>query len=377
MRAHADRSPLLPVLLWAAAIAGAFVLGYAVTPEEPVVPGGGRQRMRIAPPPPDVQALLYQSGVGSVTWYAIVCTLPFVVLVARRLDASRLGRARAIAIVAVGGLVLVAATSIADYAWSYGSTANGPPITAWIAQSLRQHVLPWTAVIVGVAAWEARRRAVRSNVERERLRAEVAEQRLIALAGQLRPHFLFNALQAVSTLIHRDPVAADETLTKLSDLLRDVLRHRDSTFVRLEDEVRYARTWLEIAKVRFADRLQFDIDVPAELNDLQVPLFILQPLVENALAHGIGGTIEGGRVIVRGRRAGARLVLEVIDDGAGLPDAERMRTGIGLANTRERLQASFGADQALELERGQAKGAIARVEFPARPAAPGWAGASA
>jgi LytS/YehU family sensor histidine kinase len=149
-----------------------------------------------------------------------------------------------------------------------------------------------------------------------------------------------------------------------------------SAFVRLEDEVRYARTWLEIAKVRFADRLQFEIDVPAELNDLQVPLFILQPLVENALAHGIGGTIDGGRITVRGRRAGSRLVLEVIDDGAGLPEVPRMRTGIGLANTRERLQASFGTDQALVLERAEARGAVARVEFPARAAAPGAPGLS-
>jgi signal transduction histidine kinase len=371
-----DRARLLPVVLWAAVITGAILLGLAVAPDEPAMPGGARPRMRIAPPPADIQALLHQSGVGSVTWYAVVVALPFMVLAARRLGASEIGRAGVIAIVSAAGIVLVAATSIADYAWSYGSAAAGPPVSAWIAQSLRQHVLPWTVVIVGVAAWEARRRAVQASVERERLRAEVAEQRLIALAGQLRPHFLFNALQAVSTLIHRDPAAADETLTKLSDLLRDVLQHRDSAFVRLEDEVRYARTWLEIAKVRFADRLQFEIDVPAELNDLQVPLFILQPLVENALAHGIGGTIEGGRVTVRGRRAGSRLVLEVIDDGAGLPDAARLRTGIGLANTRERLQASFGPDQALALERGAAKGAVARVEFPARPAAVSLSGAT-
>jgi LytS/YehU family sensor histidine kinase len=333
--------------------------------------------MRIAPPPPDIETLLYQSGVGSVTWYAIVVALPLVVLFARRLDATRFGRAGVIGIVAAGGLGLVAATSTADYVWSYGSTAVGPPVSAWMAQSLRQHVLPWTAVIVGVAAWESRRRALRANVERERLRAEVAEQRLIALAGQLRPHFLFNALQAVSTLIHRDPLAADETLTKLSDLLRDVLRHRDSAFVRLEDEVRYARTWLEIAKVRFADRLQFDIDVPEELKDLEVPLFILQPLVENALAHGIGGAIEGGRVTVRARRSGHRLVLEVIDDGAGLVEREPLQDGIGLANTRERLQASFGSDQALTLQRGQVKGAVARVEFPARLARAELAGATA
>ena len=377
VRTSADRSVLIRVLLWVGAITGAILLGFAVTPDEPVVPGAGRSRMRIAPPPADIQTLLHQSGVGSVTWYGIFLALPLVVLTARRLDASRFGRAGVVAISAAGTLLLVAATSAADYAWSYGGPSAGPPVSAWIAQSLRQHVLPWIAVVVGVAAWEARRRALRANVERERLRAEVAEQRLIALAGQLRPHFLFNALQAVSTLIHRDPAAADETLTKLSDLLRDVLRHRDSAYVPLEDEVRYARTWLEIAKVRFADRLQFDIDVPEELKNLEVPLFILQPLVENALAHGIGGAIEGGRVTVRARRSGHRLVLEVIDDGAGFSEAERVRPGIGLANTRERLQASFGSDQALTVEHGPVKGAVARVEFPARPAAAGLTGATA
>lgn len=354
-------------MLWTAAIALAVLLGLYVTPVETVAPGVGRPRMRIAPPPSDLPTLLHQSGVGSVTWYVIVFALPVVVFAAQRIDVARLGRGGAAAAVTGGTALLIAATSLADYFWSYGNA--GPPLSAWIAQTLRQHVLPWLAVVGGVAAWEARRRTVRANVERERLRAEVAEQRLIALAGQLRPHFLFNALQAVSTLIHRDPAAADEMLTKLSDLLRDVLRHRDSAFVRLDDEVRYARTWLEIAKVRFADRLQFDIDVPPDLGHLEVPLFILQPLVENALAHGIGGSIEGGRVTIIARRAGERLVLEVIDDGPGPGNRRQTGPGIGLTNTRDRLQASFGSEHALTLEPGSRRGAVAHIEFPARPAA--------
>ena len=329
--------------------------------------------MRVPGPPPDLPTLLFQLGVGSINWYALIVACPLLLLAARRVDAERLGRAGAIFVVLGGTTALIAMAAAIDYGWSYSGAATRPTIASWAAVALRQHALPWIALVGIVAAVESRRRIARAAVERERLRAEVAEQRLIALAGQLRPHFLFNALQAVSTLIHRDPDAADEVLGRLSDLLRDVLRHRDSVFVRLEDEVRYARTWLEIAKVRFADRLTFDVDVPADLHDLSVPLFILQPLVENALSHGIGGVLEGGRITLRARRQGQRLVLEVIDDGAGLMQTGQRRDGIGLANTRERLQASFGADQRLTLEPHPPRGTCARVEMPARPAAAGCA----
>ena len=349
-----------------------MLLGHYATPTFSGVGPGGRPMARVPPPPQNLPTWLWQLGVGSTVWYVAIAALPVLILIARRIHADRLGRARTIMLVAFGTSVLIAVTSAFDYRWTY-SEAAGPPLAAWIPISLRQHVLPWIALVGIVAAVEARRRALRANVERERLRAEVAEQRLIALAGQLRPHFLFNSLQAVSTLIHRDPAAADATLTKLTDLLHDVLRHRDSPYVRLADEARYARTWLEIAKVRFADRLSFDVDVPADLSDLEVPLFILQPLVENALAHGIGGSIEGGRITVRARREGARLVLDVIDDGAGLAARGSVREGIGLTNTRERLQAAFGDHQRLIVEPAPGRGTIARLDIPARAVVPGSA----
>ena len=351
------------ILGWVAAIGAAIAIGLYAAPAFPAGSPGARPMARVPGPPPNFSALLYQLGVGSVVWYIAVVSVPLLLLLARRIDADRFGRLGSVATIAGGTLLLIAITSTVDYIWTYGRAPNRPPLVAWIPLSLRQHVLPWLAIVGGVAALEARRRTLRTVLERERLRAEVAEQRLVALAGQLRPHFLFNALQAVSTLIHRDPDAADEMLLRLSDLLRDVLRHRESSFVQLEEEVRYARTWLEIAKVRFADRLTFEIDVPVDLQDASVPLFILQPLVENALGHGIGGVLEGGRVTVRARAHLRRLILEVIDDGAGL-GARAGREGIGLTNTRERLQASFGNDQHLSLEPGPIKGAIARVDLP-------------
>jgi LytS/YehU family sensor histidine kinase len=257
-----------------------------------------------------------------------------------------------------------------DFLIAYRGIEAHPGFVAYLPVALRQNILPWIALVGIVAAVEARRRAVRAAVERERLRAQIAEQRLIALTAQLHPHFLFNTLQGISTLIHRDAEAADEMLAKLSDLLRDLLRHRDHVLVSLEDELRYARTYLEIARLRFADRLDFDIDLPSDLQQASVPLFILQPLVENALAHGIGGRARGGRVTVKAWRRGDRLYLEVADDGAGLPPAAVRREGIGLGNTRERLRASFGADQDLMLDAAAEGGAVARIYIPYRTHTP-------
>ena len=216
---------------------------------------------RLPGPAPDFRTLLYLLGVGSIVWYAAAVALPLLVLGARRVDLGRLGRVRAVSIAAAAIAALIAITSIIEYVAIYRGSPVQPGFAAYLPQALRQNVLPWVALAGIVAAAEAGRRAVYSAIDRERLRAQVAEQRLIALTGQLHPHFLFNTLQGISTLIHRDPEAADEMLAKLSDLLRDLLRHRDHVLVPLADELRYARTYLEIAQLRFADRLQFQIDV--------------------------------------------------------------------------------------------------------------------
>ncbi|HVT37601.1 MAG TPA: histidine kinase [Gemmatimonadaceae bacterium] len=346
----------------------AIALGvYASTPQLAGSGGTSRPLPRIPPPPPDLPALLNRLGVGSVIWYAAAIAFPFLVWGARRLDAERQWRWRTIgmSIVVVAGLI--GGSAAVEYLVTYGGAPFRPGAASYLTVALRQDVLPWVAVVGIVAAIELRRRAIRTVVERERLHAQVAEQRLIALTAQLHPHFLFNTLQGISTLMHRDPDAADEMLAKLSDLLRDVLRSRDQLSAPLEDELRHARTYLEIAEMRFAGRLAFDIDVPAELHQVSVPLFILQPLVENALAHGIGGRLRGGRITVTARERRGRLQLEVADDGAGLPAATSPRSGIGLANSHERLLALFGDDQSLVLEPRAAGGMVARIDIPCRP----------
>ncbi|MFN8579513.1 MAG: histidine kinase [Gemmatimonadaceae bacterium] len=356
-------------LLWGAIVVAAIALGaYAREPAMAPPPGmaPGRMLPRVPGPPPDFRALLYLLGIGSVVWYAAALALPFLLWGARRIDPQRQGRLR-VAALAIGTLAaLVLVTALAQYVALYGDAPLRPSFADFLPTGIRQGLLPFLALSGLIAAVEGRRRSQGSALERERLRAKVAEQRLVALTGQLEPHFLFNTLQNISTLIHKNPEAADEMLAKLSDLLRDLLRHRDHVLVPLSDELRYARTYLEIAQVRFADRLEVEIDVAPMPSDPSVPLFILQPLIENALAHGIGVRARGGRISLKTWRLDERLFLEVADDGVGLTNGGAV-DGIGLSNTRERLAASFGADQHFALEQGVHGGVVARIDIPYRP----------
>ncbi|HVF39393.1 MAG TPA: histidine kinase [Gemmatimonadaceae bacterium] len=368
-RATANTSnPYHPVAIWVVIAIAAVGIGLYASP--PPVPAGMGPMLPRIPRPPDLPTLLHFLGVGSVVWYAAAVALPFLLWFARRIDWGEQTRGRVIALSAAGLSLLVAATTLVQYVVIYRDPSHRPPLMGYLPVALGQNVLPWIALAGIVAAIEARRRSVQSAMERERLRAQVAEQRLIALTGQLHPHFLFNTLQGISTLIHRDPEAADEMLAKLSDLLRDLLRHRNNVSVSLEDELRYTRTYLEISKLRFGDRLEFTIDVPPDVLRSAVPLFILQPLVENSLAHGIGGQASGGSVAVRARARDGRLYIEVEDDGGGLPRESSLQEGVGLSNTRERLRASFGDHHDFSLDALPGGGTIARMTIPNEPYVP-------
>jgi two-component system, LytTR family, sensor kinase len=365
-------------LLWVTPLLIAVALGtYAKGPEPGPQPAPGTVRMMVppqsvarqpAPPPmPDLSTTLYQLGVGSVSWYAVLLAFPLLLFAARKLKAGP-GRWIINSLWVVGTLLLgVGLTVLTDYFVTLGDTSPERRASlVMFAMRRRFDGLPWLALLGIVGAIEWRRRAVHGEIERERLRAEASEQRLLALMVQVRPHFLFNTLQAISTLLHRDPRAADEMLGRLSELLRSVLEHRDRAFARLSEEIRLTVAYLEIARVRFGDRVAFEVDVPQEMHSLEVPLFILQPLVENALTHGIGRKMSGGRVTIRAFRRGERLRIEVEDDGPGAA-TDAMREGIGLSNTRERLAESFGENHAFGLvPRSGAAGMIAFIEIPWR-----------
>jgi two-component system, LytTR family, sensor kinase len=195
------------------------------------------------------------------------------------------------------------------------------------------------------------------------LEAELAQSQLHRLKMQLQPHFLFNALNAISTLIETDPDAADRMLSQLASLLRESLRADAPHEVSLREELSFLDRYLEIEKTRFADRLRVSFEVDPGALDARVPSLLLQPLVENAIRHGVSRRADGGRVDVRAWRENGSLRLEVKDNGPGLPETAN-QSGIGLANTRARLERLHGEDYRFELANLPGGGALAAVRLP-------------
>jgi len=196
-------------------------------------------------------------------------------------------------------------------------------------------------------------------------REMLAQAQLAALRLQLEPHFIFNALNAVTGLIReKKDNEAIATVAALGDLLRRVTDRSERQFVALEDEVDFLCKYLEIQQLRFADRLRCKLDIPAGLARAQVPDFILQPLVENAIKHGIAKRARGGELHVRAVRNGDELTLSVFNEGPGL--APGGQHGVGLSNTRQRLQALYGAAAHSLLLRDVEQGVLATVTLPYR-----------
>ena len=221
----------------------------------------------------------------------------------------------------------------------------------------------------GVYALELRRRLVHRERQALQLEASLSEARLDALASQLRPHFLFNTLNAISVLMHRDARAADVMLTRLADLLRATLQAPAAHEIPLGEEAALLRRYLEIMRVRYGPRLTVDEAFPAELGDALVPPFLLQPLVENALEHGIARRAGAGSVEIAAGAVDGRLRLSVTDDGPGPGGGSgRWSEGVGLSNTRRRLEQLYGAAGSLVLEPAEGGGTRATIELPLRRA---------
>jgi two-component system, LytTR family, sensor kinase len=219
-------------------------------------------------------------------------------------------------------------------------------------------------------------RASREAREREqatiKLEAGLAEARLTALRAQLDPHFLFNTLNAVSALALRgEREGVVKALSTLSDLLRATLGGAPTQEVALADELALLDRYVEIQRLRFSDRLQVVRHIEGDVLDAAVPAMLLQPLVENAIKHGISVRPEGMRIEIHARRSGAEVTLEVRDTGPGFGNRERASPngdagGIGLANTRERLVQLYGTTQRLECRDAEGKGAVVQITLPYR-----------
>ncbi len=200
------------------------------------------------------------------------------------------------------------------------------------------------------------------------LESHLAKAQLNALHSQLHPHFLFNALNAVATLIRHDPEAALDTLTSFSDLLRLALSQSTKQEVPLREDLRFLERYVEIQQVRLGGRLSFAAEVEPAAMLCAVPALLLQPLVENAIRHGIEPSPQAGEVRLAVWREGERLCFRVTDNGVGLNSAPGHPAGIGLANLRARLELLYSTHQNLELRARPEGGVEARIEIPWRPA---------
>ena len=275
----------------------------------------------------------------------------------------------------------------ASLVWTVGFNLIIEPYNAWL-RGVPFVLDRWSILFEGslyqtfvLIAWSVLYFAIKEyqalQVEKERaLKAEASAQRarLRALRYQLNPHFLFNTLNAISTLVvEGESRVASRMIARLSDFLRLTLESADAQEVQLLEEIDYARRYLEIEQLRFGSRLKVQFDVEPEAYAALVPNLILQPLVENAVRHAVAPREEGGAVTITAQRVDATLYLRVCDDGPGLAEDvdEAVGRGVGLANTRARLQELYGEAHGFALQRTDGGGLTVTLTLPFRtPAEP-------
>lgn len=224
----------------------------------------------------------------------------------------------------------------------------------------------WATVAVAHALYYYR--GIREGEARTaQLAAQLAQAQLQALKMQIHPHFLFNTLNSIAALLHKDVEAADKMIARLGDFLRLTLKASNAQAVNLGQELEFLKCYLDIQYLRFQDRLTVDVDVEPQTLDLMVPNLILQPIVENAVRHGVASQTEPGHITVRAVQKNERLVMQVEDNGPGLKmNHNGAESGIGLNNTRARLEQLYGKDFDFQIANASGRGVIVTIEIPAQ-----------
>jgi signal transduction histidine kinase len=311
-------------------------------------------------------------------WLPWALATPFIGHLARR---YRITRGAAIRAVAVHLAAFISITVVTE-AWSALLQVIFNPwnnrkwptfIDAWSTSLLYQaltFLIVYALIVTVTLMLDSRERMSRQIAETARLNEELSKAQLAALRRQLEPHFMYNTLNSIAGLVrdHRND-AAVSMIVGLSEFLRRSSEDSHRTQVALEEEVDYLRRYLDIQKERFGERLQVSMDIPAELLRAQVPNLLLQPLVENAIKHGIAKRVAGGTVRVAGASHNGSLRLSVYNDGPGLPaDWEQKHTGVGISNLRTRLQILHGGKSELQLWPAAPGGVEVVVLLPLREA---------
>ena len=305
-------------------------------------------------------------------WLIAALLFPLVNSICRRVPLDLTGRSLLVHSAASIAFALFHTALIGSF-----NTFRYYPQLTW-AQAY-QRSLFWNLVVMTALYWLFAgalqildsRRALRQREEDSlQLKASLAEARLAGLRAQLNPHFLYNVLDTAAMLAREQRTAeVISVLARLGELLRYVLTEGASGDAELRDEVDFLRRYLELERIRFADRLQVSIDVDADVQGMRLPSLLLQPLVENAVRHGISQKPGAGRISIRAHRAGPNLQLEVRDDGPGPSAQSTPHSGVGVRNTRDRLSTRYGACARLTVDAAPGGGTVAVVTIPCEEAA--------
>jgi two-component system, LytTR family, sensor kinase len=313
-------------------------------------------------------------GTELATWLPWALATPWIIHLARRYPIHRGATARAIG----AHVATFAAISAVAEAWSamlqvlFNPWGNRRPPTFWDTWSITLlyqvliFLIAYALILVITYLVDSRDKVARQMTEAARLNEELSQAQLAALRRQMEPHFMFNTLNSIAGLV-RDQRndAAVSMIVGLSEFLRRASNDSNRAEVTLAEEVEYLQRYVDIQKVRFGDRLRVSVDIAPALLDARVPGLLLQPLVENAIKHGVSTRVAGGEIRVGGARRGAEIVLSVYNDGSGFrEDWDTHGTGVGLANLRTRLGILHGAAATLQMRRAGADGVEVLVTLP-------------
>lgn len=317
-------------------------------------------------------------GTELVSWLPWALATPLVVRLARRHPIARGVSPRT---VGVHGLAFAVVSAVAE-TWSaalqmffnpYGNRKWPTFLDTWSTTLLFQaltFLIAYALILTVTFVVDARESMARQMTETARLNEELSRAQLAALRRQIEPHFMYNTLNSIAGLV-RDHLndAAVSMIVGLSEFLRRSSEDSHRSQVALQEEVEYLQRYLDIQKIRFGERLRVTVDIPAALLRAQVPNLLLQPLVENAIKHGVAKRVAGGAVRVTGACHDGSLCLRVCNDGPSLPtDWQAAPTGVGLRNLRTRLQILHGNESDLQLRRADSGGAEVVVTLPFREA---------
>jgi hypothetical protein len=271
--------------------------------------------------------------------------------------------------VVLSGFVISAASPLVWYL-GYVNTARNPTLAilwrnnAFSAYYFHQGLtIYWTTLVVAHALYYYRGLR-QKEAQTARLTAQLAQAQLQALKMQIHPHFLFNTLNSIAALLHKDVEAADRMIARLGDFLRLTLKRSDAQTVDFQQELEFLKCYLDIERIRFQDRLTVELDIDPQALTALVPNLILQPIVENAVRHGVARQTNSGHITIRARREGERLNRKVEDNGPGLK-VKSNGSGIGISNTRARLEQVYGSDFSFQIANSLERGASVTLNIPA------------